>query len=1434
MELIEGGIGGRDQPKPPPQETKPASLGKRAIRLAGAGSTKLISIPLSLIAAPAATVSAHIADPLLVKFIGGPAYATAWIIDTVLRGAEKVIESGLATRTIQGLTPATRGVVERTLSGAPPEESSTIMRLGKRLYRSIVPWGASVSPATEAVAETAAHIETQEKAMEKAHAGRLRRGFEYGVDVVRQVVPGFFRAMKSVAITPLRSYITEPLKDATYRVWTHPEKVQEALQNAGDRANSYSSRLWHAFTQVHEMPPKEKLPLPTGENQDISEFRKLSREERDDILYTVCNTKIYAISTSMKKRLTKAAHNPKKADIRDVRKLVAIYEALPAREKECLTPSLFNKFDELSKIKLFRIVHKYAKLTANERDFLLEPDLKHIFRKGDWATIPLMMRRELEFLLIRKFNDLPEKHKEKMLTPSPEQYETLTQEAKEAILTMLIERRVDAEALTIDDTIEILRLTEKVFTKEERFFLLSELFHEEYILCPTTRQELTLLIEEQQKKIKTLRGEEREKTVALINWLQGQQKAFKVKEKEEIGDTEEVKTEPIQKGEAIDLRKIDQAIGPHVGPLSTHAEVAGSLFTIGLKGLGLASWATLKGIGYFVKPHGILLAEDSPLRGHPLFAKCITPDGYLVGSKGLSSFENWLEIGLKSSATAIDLILMVPLLHPSVMSTLTARGIPAYAIEDALKNAPAAAIQPILTKANDTTRTSELAMKALIELQTHVISPKDPRVIKTMQGLQVIYHLANATSRYLQMQVSGETPQGELRELPPDDALKLLQEKSLALVLEDEEWKRRITKSVADVSSTAAFTLRMISGSFLLLPEALRMIVPPMLHELAHHGPKGAQAFFYSVAEQSYAATDSAREKLQEAIKSQGESLQTTLTSLLAGSYVAERRIINFLALLPRERDHLVEVALDSHKLSDDERTYLEEHMEEHDAKVAEITLKAYDRLSAQEKLLLSPTYFQSLTGAEAERIIDIVEEKVGLLPEERKNPEIIVRKFNSLPEDDKEASSALSVWEFTKLAQSVQKDIFFAVAHSEPYKENPLKAYHRMVDGLTNKELQKILIIYSRLDSTERALLTPARLKQYSLAKIDHAYSLIKTYRADLLPVEGIEAIACAFNQLRPQQKREFLLFTQNEVESISEETLRELVIFLMGCPSEEKFSSQYKEMLLNLDHNRPIDKLFLVSHFNALEAIVQAEFRDKLSRDELSREDFHSACEKELDKAKARLQLLNDKLARHEGRFQGLLLRQQNAASESEREKAAQSLKDRAKLIDTLHAERSKLLAEASTLKSMIPEEMQKKYKDVETTTLPQEWLPYIDDAINLALNSLNEGRIDTLLTTLREFRGSRKEFERLVSAERETIAQEKQAHLKAKRAHNLTVIGLQAELEETQEPEKKIELRMKISFIKTFYYKLHDMAIERLNSFDQAIKEGSSEIAAAKFGK
>jgi beta-glucosidase-like glycosyl hydrolase len=198
---------------------------------------------------------------------------------------------------------------------------------------------------------------------------------------------------------------------------------------------------------------------------------------------------------------------------------------------------------------------------------------------------------------------------------------------------------------------------------------------------------------------------------------------------------------------------------------------------------------------------------------------------------------------------------------------------------------------------------------------------------------------------------------------------------------------------------------------------------------------------------------------------------------------------------------------------------------------------------------------------------------------------------------------------------------------------------------------------------------------------------------------------------------------------------------------------------------------------------------------------------------------------------------LRLENArkgGSEKEVASCEQSLHDRAKLIDTLENERSRLVAQYAALKEFLPEARQARFAGIDASPIPPEWLTYMKDAIELTINTLHESRLTASIQQLRDFKGLRTEYDKLLKQQQDQIERERIEHTKAKKAFEQEVTTLTKSLSKEISPEEKVAIRMKISFIKQFYYKLHDAAITELQTLAAEHQKQEEPLRAIKYPK
>ncbi len=503
----------------------------------------------------------------------------------------------------------------------------------------------------------------------------------------------------------------------------------------------------------------------------------------------------------------------------------------------------------------------------------------------------------------------------------------------------------------------------------------------------------------------------------------------------------------------------------------------------------------------------------------------------------------------------------------------------------------------------------ETALKAVatgVDLLLLVPIPTElPRSIKnSIRALQSLYYMSNAAHRFLESRPLVNIPQTAISaDMSVDAAIEILQDKSLALMQESETWQKRHILWVASAAQASALALRIFTGTFMLLPEALRMTIPPALRELAAYSTK------------------------------------------------------------------------------------------------ARVEIAAHPHLDT------------------------------------------------------------ITVEDFMNLEEDAQEDILFQVAHDEGYSETPFQTYKKMRHAAKKKEFHAAVERYNQMPRERRISLTPSKLLESSREKILHVFSLVKTYRKDLVTKDlekqilecarpkksAIRRLASSFAQLRKHQRAYVFQPTKEEVENMSFLELKELITHIMGQDSEKEYIAQYAKILRALDADEQVDLTFLRERFLA------------------GPSDYKSRCEAELNKLAARIKVYNEKIVRHESRFQALL-------------RQGSSVEACAELIENLHRERSALITESRSLIELLPEEKREKYVNLQTIPLPAEWLTFIERALSEEVN----------------------------------LAASKDALIKTKRGYVKQVLEIEEQLAKNPTPAKKIELSMKIAFIKAFFYKLYDKAI------------------------
>ena len=325
----------------------------------------------------------------------------------------------------------------------------------------------------------------------------------------------------------------------------------------------------------------------------------------------------------------------------------------------------------------------------------------------------------------------------------------------------------------------------------------------------------------------------------------------------------------------------------------------------------------------------------------------------------------------------------------------------------------------------------------------------------------------------------------------------------------------------------------------------MRQILPHMLRTLGKNFSSTAKSFWFGCAEGSYERFVRAGEKSQALCENAGSFFQWmfnrafTKIGFYAG-HVDPQRIENFKLLYRKQKEHLFDVVLSSKKIAKEERDrfivlrarFPQNITVKQEEELILTTLRVYDRLSPQELLAISPTYFNSLEARTKQRIVEVVDKYTGLTREERTDTRrmvnAIVGKFNRLSDSQKqEIDQVTARREFRQLHEDAQEDILFVLTQSKAFQkfahEERQKKMQRgevgFLDALTgvvdteissaahkfdqfkraskmsNEKLKDLLPFLGQVSDDERAILTPSRLKYMSNKKILHCFEIVKKY---------------------------------------------------------------------------------------------------------------------------------------------------------------------------------------------------------------------------------------------------------------------------------------------------------------------------------------------------
>ena len=532
-------------------------------------------------------------------------------------------------------------------------------------------------------------------------------------------------------------------------------------------------------------------------------------------------------------------------------------------------------------------------------------------------------------------------------------------------------------------------------------------------------------------------------------------------------------------------------------------------------------------------------------------------------------------------------------------------------------------------------------------LRDTYIKRVQPTLQRALNALDTAHNVNAASYNFLSAQMDANL-QTELQ------MQQFLSEKAkIARQIMQDESQGSLTQSVAGAASWGFPILSWLflsSQSLTVLPFIMQRIVPHVLRSTAETLQNSSKPFWFYLADNTKEVLNKGAVQLKSSSESIGSWLQKTFNAQIFAAtgqyYIDPLRLENFKKLSLEEQEHLFTTTGAKAKMPN----------APYDVLVQE-TLKSIDNSALPEASpppLTLKAYFQ-LPTEQQEDILFAVAHSSAYKHFLDDNPERAVKKINSLPKS-KQSISCSSVKHYNKMTISDKEQARLCIAKNVSYFtdfsnqslqermhwndqmtwNHPIGwefSEYSALEHTTNHRLRNMLQLYSQLAPQERSIMTPSKLKAMSNEQIEHLIQIIDTYHPELAdkfkerfglniykiftsshPLEKEKlfvSLASLYNMLPPGQKAKLLELTNDEFAAMPEYTKRELTLFLMHTAQMPEDGD-------------------VVTTFNSLSRIKQAEFRESKELADVQKEAITISIEKELSDVSLKLKALQRRITR------------------------------------------------------------------------------------------------------------------------------------------------------------------------------------------------------------
>ncbi len=545
----------------------------------------------------------------------------------------------------------------------------------------------------------------------------------------------------------------------------------------------------------------------------------------------------------------------------------------------------------------------------------------------------------------------------------------------------------------------------------------------------------------------------------------------------------------------------------------------------------------------------------------------------------------------------------------------------------------------------------------------------NPTLQKVAENLQAVHNVALGNQEFLKSHldqlVKADSPVTGLLA----GAMKQLETGASDQLAKDSSFSSTFTAGASYIGPIGTNVLKVAGyyysggwSNYYLTAMALGTVLPSVLRTLAPIVKEKGSQFWYSIAAATLDKADSTGKSLQSSCATLGGHFQRVYNMSRAGRFgiVDTQRATNFAELEPLEQEHLCELALASEQCTSQEKKEINKKIESSKALVGatlhtnleelgKLVLSIVDRMSKQELMWLSPSFYNAMDERVRIRISDIVEKYSGLTESERDDIDAVIKKFNSLTAEQKEEVDHLSVAEYRQLSPEDQKDVCFrlaVLATDKTYFEPSLEGFapgilynasayaiehlrqFKKIQNLNNQQLAKLLPQLSnpelQPESGNRTHHRLSQLLKMSDAKLQHCFELVRRFNTpgiyalkdeklgNLFLFENGDVsaatrkklcpqLAILFNQLEPHQKDELLSMTAKEAQAFSAEDVKRVVTYLLARPELAHARDALQKVLVKVERILAGEKgvaltnelVFVAKTFNSMEVMTKAEFR-------------------------------------------------------------------------------------------------------------------------------------------------------------------------------------------------------------------------------------------------